>query len=124
MKLLLLLSSLVAPVLATLLIPKEEYIRHNLFKNSEDGKQCDDCCDVGVRLGRGRGVTSFLLVVCRQSFPQPVLPLSMTHLTPSFLLYYTGRIEISGPIFWQKTQPVLALLERPDFLQRGGTRHW
>jgi len=51
MKILLLLSSLVAPSLAALLIPRSEYIQHELFIDSEHGiPQCDDCCAKGVEL--------------------------------------------------------------------------
>ena len=48
MKGLFLVSTLIVPSLAVLLIPKSEYITHNLFKDSEKGGQCDDCCDKKV----------------------------------------------------------------------------
>ena len=50
-----LLSILVAQSLGALLIPREEYLKHTLFKDSDDrSPKCDDCCDEGVRAERGK----------------------------------------------------------------------
>lgn len=50
MKILFLLSFLVASSFAALVIQREEYLQHTLFRNSRDREpKCDDCCDNPVR---------------------------------------------------------------------------
>jgi len=51
MKILFLLSFLVASSFAALVIQREEYLQHTLFRNSRDREpKCDDCCDNPVDL--------------------------------------------------------------------------
>ena len=65
---LLLLSTLVSSSLAVLLIPREEYLKHTLMTDGDTQRQCDDCCDKGVRGYDCIGIDYWLFVICYLRF--------------------------------------------------------
>ena len=132
MKMLLLLSTLVTSSLARLLIPREKYLKHQLMVDGENGRQCDDCCDKGVRGYDCIGIDYWLFVICHLSFVIYVFVYSCIYFfATTFMLkrikhsnffLIAATIKSQDQIFWRNTRKILALCKWYDFFQRTGTR--